>query len=152
MKISTAKKQVLQSIAGAFPCNAVLHKWGRVPSAACALCGHPAETQNHIIKCLCRVGIAGEGLFLSSPLHRFRHEAINFVPNCHIGAYSFVNQFVNYFQVVRFHDASDTTAGNFTDSQLMPIGRALFNFVLYHICFVSVISQDKLFSFSDLCS
>jgi hypothetical protein len=25
MKISTAKKQVLQSIAGAFPCNAVLH-------------------------------------------------------------------------------------------------------------------------------
>jgi ribonuclease HI len=52
MKISTAKKQVLQSIAGAFPCNAVLHKWGRVPSAACALCGHPAETQSHI-QCLC---------------------------------------------------------------------------------------------------
>ena len=52
MKISTAKKQVLQSIAGAFPCNAVLHKWGVVPSAACALCGHPAETQSHI-QCLC---------------------------------------------------------------------------------------------------
>ena len=52
MKISTAKKQVLQSIAGAFPCNAVLHKWGIVPSAACALCGHPAETQSHI-QCLC---------------------------------------------------------------------------------------------------
>jgi hypothetical protein len=30
MKISTAKKQVLQPIAGAFPCNAVLHKWGVV--------------------------------------------------------------------------------------------------------------------------
>ena len=52
MKISPAKKQVLQSMAGAFPCNAVLHKWGIVPSAACALCGHPAETQSHI-QCLC---------------------------------------------------------------------------------------------------
>jgi len=52
MKVSPAKKQVLQSIAGAFPCNAVLHKWGIVPSAACALCGHPAETQSHI-QCLC---------------------------------------------------------------------------------------------------
>ena len=52
MKISTAKKQVLQSIAGSFPCNAVLHKWGIVPSAACALCGDPTETQSHI-QCLC---------------------------------------------------------------------------------------------------
>ena len=52
MKISTAKKQVLQSIAGALLCNAVLHKWGVVPSAACALCCHPAGTQSHI-QCLC---------------------------------------------------------------------------------------------------
>jgi hypothetical protein len=52
MQISPAKKQVLQSIAGAIPCNAVLHKWGIVPSAACALCCHPAETQSHI-QCLC---------------------------------------------------------------------------------------------------
>ncbi len=37
MKISTVKKQVLLSIAGAFPCNAVLHKWCKVPSAACTL-------------------------------------------------------------------------------------------------------------------
>ncbi len=45
MKISTAKKQVLWSIAGEFPCNhAALHKWDVVPSAACTLCGHPAET------------------------------------------------------------------------------------------------------------
>ena len=43
---------MLQSIAGSFPCNAVLHKWGIVPSAACALCGHPAGTQSHI-QCLC---------------------------------------------------------------------------------------------------
>jgi hypothetical protein len=31
MKISTAKKQVPQSMAGAFPCNVVLHKWVRCP-------------------------------------------------------------------------------------------------------------------------
>jgi hypothetical protein len=30
----------------------VLHKWGVVPSAACALCRHLAETQSHI-QCLC---------------------------------------------------------------------------------------------------
>ena len=48
MQISSAKKQVLQSIAGAFPCNAVPHKWGIAPSPACALCGHPAETQSHV--------------------------------------------------------------------------------------------------------
>ena len=52
MRISTAKKQVLQSIAGSFPCNAVLHKWKLVQSAACVLCGHPAETQSHI-QCSC---------------------------------------------------------------------------------------------------
>jgi hypothetical protein len=32
MKTFTEKKQVLQSIAGAFPCKAVLHNWGAVPS------------------------------------------------------------------------------------------------------------------------
>ncbi len=50
MKFSTAtrKKQVPQSIAGAFPCDAVLPKRGVAPSAACALCSHPAETQSHI--------------------------------------------------------------------------------------------------------
>jgi hypothetical protein len=48
MSISTAKNQVLQSIAGAFPCNAVLHKWGITPSPACALCGHPAKKQSHV--------------------------------------------------------------------------------------------------------
>ncbi len=40
--------------AGAFPCNAVLHKWGIAPSPACALCGHPAETQSHV-QCSCPV-------------------------------------------------------------------------------------------------
>jgi hypothetical protein len=31
LKISATMKQVLRSIAGAFPCNAVLHKCGVVP-------------------------------------------------------------------------------------------------------------------------
>jgi hypothetical protein len=52
MRISTAKMQVLQSMAGAFPCNAMLHKWGIAPSAACSLCGHTAEMQSHV-QCLC---------------------------------------------------------------------------------------------------
>ncbi len=54
MRVSTTKKQVLQSIAGAFPCNVVLHKWGIAPSPACAHCGHPAETQSHV-QCSCLV-------------------------------------------------------------------------------------------------
>ncbi len=29
----------------------MLYKWGKLPSAACALCFHPAETQSHI-QCL----------------------------------------------------------------------------------------------------
>ncbi len=52
MEIGTAKKQVIQSIARAFPGNALLHKWGMVSSAACALCGALAEMQSHI-QCLC---------------------------------------------------------------------------------------------------
>jgi hypothetical protein len=54
MNIGTTKKQVLQSITGAFlqVGNALLHKWGMVSSAACALCGALAETQSHI-QCLC---------------------------------------------------------------------------------------------------
>ncbi len=52
MRISTAKKQVLQSIAGVFPGNAVLHKWRSIISPpACTLCADQAETQSHI-QCL----------------------------------------------------------------------------------------------------
>jgi hypothetical protein len=42
MHISTAKKEVLQSIAGAFPGNAVLHNWRIISSPAYTLCGHGA--------------------------------------------------------------------------------------------------------------
>jgi hypothetical protein len=39
--LSSAEKLTLQSFAAAFPGNAVLHKCGRMPSAACAFCGQP---------------------------------------------------------------------------------------------------------------
>jgi hypothetical protein len=48
MGISAAKKQVIQSIAVAFPCNAVPHKWGKVSWPAGAHCCQPAEIQSHI--------------------------------------------------------------------------------------------------------
>ncbi len=54
MRISTSKKKVLQSIAGEFPGNAVLHKWHKISSPACTLCGHPVETQSYI-QCVCPV-------------------------------------------------------------------------------------------------
>ena len=52
MQPSIRKKQILQSLAGAFPGNATLHRWGLIPSPACTLCGCPAETQSHI-QCVC---------------------------------------------------------------------------------------------------
>ncbi len=42
----TSAPDCLQSIAGAFPCKAVLHK--------CAVCSHPAEPQSHV-QCSCPV-------------------------------------------------------------------------------------------------
>ena len=52
MQPSAKKKQIIQTLANVFPCNAMLHKWGIVPSAACALCGCPVETQSHV-QCWC---------------------------------------------------------------------------------------------------
>jgi hypothetical protein len=45
-QLRICKKQVLQSIAGAFPGNSVLHKWRIISSPASTLCCYPAETQN----------------------------------------------------------------------------------------------------------
>jgi hypothetical protein len=43
---------VLQAVGNTFPCQAVLFRWQKAQSAACLLCGHPAETVAHI-QCLC---------------------------------------------------------------------------------------------------
>jgi len=43
---------ILQTIAGVFPGRALLHKWGRVDSPQCPLCGALSESQCHI-QCVC---------------------------------------------------------------------------------------------------
>jgi hypothetical protein len=48
MKISASKRRALQSLAGMFPCNAILYKWKIAASPACTLCGHAAETLAHV--------------------------------------------------------------------------------------------------------
>ena len=52
MRDTPAKRQVLKSLAGMYPGNALLFKWGLTPSPACTLCGHASETQTHI-QCVC---------------------------------------------------------------------------------------------------
>ena len=52
MRTNAAKRRVLQTLAGAFPGNALLYKWKIRTSGACDLCGAPAETQAHI-QCVC---------------------------------------------------------------------------------------------------
>ena len=52
MRIDAAKRRVLQTLASAFPGNALLYKWKIQTSGTCDLCGAPAETQAHI-QCVC---------------------------------------------------------------------------------------------------
>ena len=52
MKAAAAKRQVLQSLAGMYPGNALLFKWGLKPSPMCTLCNQASETQAHI-QCVC---------------------------------------------------------------------------------------------------
>ena len=52
MRTDAAKRHVLQTLAGAFPGNALLHKWKLRASGSCGLCAYPAEMQAHI-QCVC---------------------------------------------------------------------------------------------------
>jgi hypothetical protein len=52
MKIASAKRQVMQSLAGMYPGNALMFKWGLKPSPVCTLCEHASETQTYI-QCVC---------------------------------------------------------------------------------------------------
>ena len=47
-----SKRRILQTLAGAFPGNAILCRWKLRPTASCDLCACPAETQAHI-QCVC---------------------------------------------------------------------------------------------------
>ena len=52
MKTDSSKRRVLQTLAGAFPGNALLCRWKLRATATCDLCACPAETQAHI-QCVC---------------------------------------------------------------------------------------------------
>ena len=52
MATDKRKRTVLQTLAGIYPGNAMLFRWGLAPPPACALCGHASETQTHI-QCVC---------------------------------------------------------------------------------------------------
>ncbi len=66
----------------AFPDNAVLHRWGIKPSAACTLCSHPASH----IQCLCPIQIPISMLstvpFMSILSCQARQAAINLCRHC----------------------------------------------------------------------
>ena len=52
LKLDSSKRRTLQTIAGAYPSNALLCRWKLRPTAICDLCACPAETQSHI-QCVC---------------------------------------------------------------------------------------------------
>lgn len=52
LEIGQDKRRILQTIAGKFPGQALLHQWGRADSARCLLCNAQSESQCHI-QCLC---------------------------------------------------------------------------------------------------
>ena len=52
METGSAKRRILQTIAGTYPGRALLHRWGRADSPQCPLCDAQAESLCHI-QCLC---------------------------------------------------------------------------------------------------
>ena len=52
METGSAKRRILQTIAGTYPGRALLHRWGRAESPQCPLCDAQAESLCHI-QCLC---------------------------------------------------------------------------------------------------
>ena len=52
MRIGAQKRRLMQSIARLFPSRALLHRWGKAPSAECLLCGGAVESTAHI-QCWC---------------------------------------------------------------------------------------------------
>ena len=52
MRNGARKRRLLQSIAGMFPCRALLYKWGTAKSPACLLCDGAAESLAHV-QCWC---------------------------------------------------------------------------------------------------
>ena len=54
MLIGAQKQRVIKTIAGVFPCRALLHLWGKAPSPQCLLCSRGTETVAHLqSRCWC---------------------------------------------------------------------------------------------------
>jgi hypothetical protein len=54
MRIGAKKRRLLPTLAGVFPCRALLHRWGKAPSPQCLLCGQGNDTVAHI-QCWCPI-------------------------------------------------------------------------------------------------
>jgi hypothetical protein len=52
MRHGATKMRAMQTVAGLFPCQALLHRWGKAPSPQCLLCSGDTETVAHI-QCWC---------------------------------------------------------------------------------------------------
>ena len=48
LRYGAKRRRIMQTIAGVFPCQALLHKWGKAASPQCLLCGGGPETISHI--------------------------------------------------------------------------------------------------------
>ena len=48
MKTSANKRRILQSLAGTYQFNAILFKWGSLPSPACTMCCCDNESLSHV--------------------------------------------------------------------------------------------------------
>ena len=52
IRYGAKQRLIIQTIAGLFPCQALLHKWGRSASPQRMLCGGEAKTRSHV-QCWC---------------------------------------------------------------------------------------------------
>jgi len=52
MRNGAQKRRIMQTVAGMFPCRAILYKWNKAPSPKCLLCNGENETIAHI-QCWC---------------------------------------------------------------------------------------------------
>ena len=52
MRPGAKRRRVMQTVAGVFPCRALLHRWGKAPSPQCPICHSAPETVGHI-QCFC---------------------------------------------------------------------------------------------------
>lgn len=52
LRCGARRRRVMQTIAGVYPCRALLHRWGKAPSPICLLCDRDIDTVAHA-QCWC---------------------------------------------------------------------------------------------------